>query len=829
MNLYDYFKKNVQLDKVKDFSDDMYEIALVRYVMKEASKIFYRDYTFFLNKENILARDKIYNKKENLSDIQDFSIVCKSYCDIIQDVLKKLYGVETKIISAFDDKFRHVDLLVETKAGKKYIVDPLTDLVEMQTNLKTNNFASRKYYETLYSNIYRDIVFLSDEELRRIDDKIGYTEKGQYLNDSVNELRKNFDDFENFLIKNKSVAEKLLGTDYDGKKFTSDEKLELKLRYISKFLNNRSKINGFVEFVIFSNIMVKELFSEEEQKKIKISNFFVDEKDLKTKEVASVLKSPNARKRGRVISFNGKNYIFSLNQNTLEFSDEEWENIVEENNVFVKKEYEVQLLKYLKENGADRNIVHNNEFLRLFNKFENALLNQGKSLDDIKRENILIGKDIIFTKVEENYISYKIENGKLVVKDYSGNKKYIITYDDEGRNIVYNAEPILKENEMLKLYEFDSNGIFDLEDASGIESLVVRMKNGKLLSRNASFYEAKTYTELSKQRKELKEVLTEDFSKKNFVILEYLANASAKVYFEELKKQIEHKENRAIDAKKCFEEDCRNIVRFFEKRPLLEIEHELPEGEDRILERHIEMDNKQMLYLFCSSLKTEKQMHVITPGLGSIFVGPMLKSMYGFEYSNILFSLYSKDEKLRNISESKSFENLFSDDCWKKTNSELLLIDDNVGSCSTMNTIRNNLHERGKNCKFGAIKYNWEFYYQVKNGELQHPTFDIKEVDMLTVIDDPGYWIMRDSINALKNEGGDAYVEVMQESGLRKKEIPDIMCLMQLTNKHTKKAGVDLFDLESGKIKKSSAILCRRLKEKIEEITKENKKDMERE
>ncbi len=53
----------------------------------------------------------------------------------------------------------------------------------------------------------------------------------------------------------------------------------------------------------------------------------------------------------------------------------------------------------------------------------------------------------------------------------------------------------------LHLYEFDSNGIFDLEDATGIENLVSPLRNGRYLSRNSSFYEAKTYSELSDDRK----------------------------------------------------------------------------------------------------------------------------------------------------------------------------------------------------------------------------------------------------------------------------------------------------------------------------------------
>ena len=124
MNLFDYFKDNVNIDKIKNIDEDIRELAIVRYVMKEASKMFYRDYTFFLDKENIEDRESIYNKEIDLNNIQDFAIVCKSYCNIIKNLLKCVYNIDTELVSPFEDKFRHVDLLIKTKNGKKYIVDP---------------------------------------------------------------------------------------------------------------------------------------------------------------------------------------------------------------------------------------------------------------------------------------------------------------------------------------------------------------------------------------------------------------------------------------------------------------------------------------------------------------------------------------------------------------------------------------------------------------------------------------------------------------------------------------------------------------------------------
>ena len=313
MNLYDYFKENIQMNRIKDFNGDTYELALVRYVMKEASKLFYRNYTFFLNKENINDRDAIYNKEIDLSNIQDFSIVCKSYCDILRELLKQIYEIDCEVISAYNDRFRHVDLLIKTKEGNNYIVDPLTDLIEMQVALRTNNFASKKYYENSYVGILDNVKFLTEDELEQIDDKIGYKNDTVYLDDSLRNLKIDFYNFEEFLQKNESIAIELLGNKYDGRKLSGDEKIDLKLKYISNHLNNRRYLNGFVELVMFSDIVIKSVFSEEEQKKIKAYSFFIDEEDLQNLELDKILKSSENRKRGRVISCNGKNYIFSLN------------------------------------------------------------------------------------------------------------------------------------------------------------------------------------------------------------------------------------------------------------------------------------------------------------------------------------------------------------------------------------------------------------------------------------------------------------------------------------------------------------------------------------
>ena len=71
MNLDKYIEQNVKIENIDEFKDDKYELAIIRLVLKETAHIFYRDYTFFLDKENLKARNGIYNKKFDIKKIDE--------------------------------------------------------------------------------------------------------------------------------------------------------------------------------------------------------------------------------------------------------------------------------------------------------------------------------------------------------------------------------------------------------------------------------------------------------------------------------------------------------------------------------------------------------------------------------------------------------------------------------------------------------------------------------------------------------------------------------------------------------------------------------------
>ncbi len=123
--------------------------------------------------------------------------------------------------------------------------------------------------------------------------------------------------------------------------------------------------------------------------------------------------------------------------------------------------------------------------------------------------------------------------------------------------------------EVVNLSEFDFMGIFTLKDVEGIEDLVTKVEDNCYLSRNYdSYYKQDTYSEQSEKRENLKTRLTGNLDKKNFIILENILNASGKVFFNEFQRKVTspQEENHMEEAKKCLEDDVRNIINFFKRK-----------------------------------------------------------------------------------------------------------------------------------------------------------------------------------------------------------------------------------------------------------------------
>ena len=339
--------------------------------------------------------------------------------------------------------------------------------------------------------------------------------------------------------------------------------------------------------------------------------------------------------------------------------------------------------------------------------------------------------------------------------------------------------------EQLEIKDFDILGLITLKDVKGIEKYVTPVTNSQsmfqeYLSRSKEYYNVKTMTELSQQREELKGLIDARLSKKNFVILENMLNCSGKVYFRKMERFIKNRtvqnEEEMNLAKACLNEDVRNIITILSKSGLIRVTKslKLPEGTENSEKRLIEMDNKAMLYVFCKSLdENMENIEILTPGYGSIYIGPFLNQMYGYNYTNLLKSKYIK-ETLPQTQETDLIDLLRSERIFKK-GKKILLLDDNIGTGATMAEIQSNLKSANiKSIISGAVQYNWRNYFRVSIGEKKDiDRFEVTDFDLVTPFNYAGHKLYKHAIDLLHSSGSE-YIEYLNSKSYRKDEYCDL-------------------------------------------------------
>ena len=339
--------------------------------------------------------------------------------------------------------------------------------------------------------------------------------------------------------------------------------------------------------------------------------------------------------------------------------------------------------------------------------------------------------------------------------------------------------------EIFNLRDIDIIGLITLNEVQGIEKYVTPVKkDGKIetyLSRSKEYYNVKSITELALEREELKSKLTRELTKRNFVILENMLNCSGRVYYKKFEEFILNERNSNLfseleEAKSCMMEDVTNILVILQKKGLINVSRQkiLPTGEENVAKRAIEMDNKAILYTFCKSLNITKkpdEVEVLTPGYGSVYIGPFLKAMYGYDFTNILKSKYIKETF--NIGDLQMPQLTTSDRIFEPSKT-VLLLDDNIGTGATMHELQKELINAGqRNFVSGAVQYNWRNYFNISIGEKQGTDrFEIKDFDIITPINYAGHKLYKHAIDILHSSGAE-YIDYLNSKSYRLENCSD--------------------------------------------------------
>lgn len=365
---------------------DIEMLKIVRRYLIDTSTKVYRDYKFFLQAENIPQRRKIYNSRVDLNSKEaPQQVVCKTLCELAKRDLTEKYNLDVELITCDNDEFGHYDILVTNPAtGHKFVINCFSDLELNQCGMRSKRFASKAYIEERYPEKIDEYSYITKEQLKEIDEELGYLEYGMYFDEYIALLAKEFENIKEHLVddiglrrsldiyldidnnceecfKNRQAINQQIRETTDPKEiqilrdylqvidrqesvfrdyikkiidqFTTEDILHLKFEFLSRFFNDRGKIKGHIELTRFFKILIRKFFTAEEIDKFRAYNCYFD-RDSSKKGIPLFSSFPDSRVR--FICFDLSDTVFlasTTNKESLKMGKSEWESFKKINNV----------------------------------------------------------------------------------------------------------------------------------------------------------------------------------------------------------------------------------------------------------------------------------------------------------------------------------------------------------------------------------------------------------------------------------------------------------------------------------------------------------------
>ena len=141
-------------------------IEKARYIYIQLGKYFSYDEKY-ITTESEEEKKQIFNR--DIKDVKDNKVVRTSLSKIYENMLNRV-GLNAKTVLIPGKRLGHAITELEID-GKKYFTDLTHDLMNIKTGLKTNEFMTGNMKDN------HEYTILLENELQKIDNKIGYTYK----------------------------------------------------------------------------------------------------------------------------------------------------------------------------------------------------------------------------------------------------------------------------------------------------------------------------------------------------------------------------------------------------------------------------------------------------------------------------------------------------------------------------------------------------------------------------------------------------------------------------------------------------------------------------
>ena len=260
--MYSKVEKKIDLNEIiqkmhqKFEKDSLSEVEKARYLYIELGKLlrYKMDYLTIYERK----QEDIYFMPIDFEDIKTNSWICVQMSDMYVELLRRV-GIQAStnrdIKSQSDYSMPHKYTVINFSDGRNIVADLIYDLPFIQLGMKTNHFGTNS------ENGQKDLIL--EDEVKNIDDKIGYTVK-------VSENEKGYT--EAFLemikeeLKDPEKMREYVKNIYNGEEYKKENLIKYKLDLISKFFALERM--GFYEGSRILGKLYNDFFSEEERKRL---------------------------------------------------------------------------------------------------------------------------------------------------------------------------------------------------------------------------------------------------------------------------------------------------------------------------------------------------------------------------------------------------------------------------------------------------------------------------------------------------------------------------------------------------------------------------------
>lgn len=234
--------ENNFIDMLDDMPQELSDIEKLRWIYIKVCLKFSYDLEYWSKPDK--AKSIFY---KNIDDIIDNKVVCTTISEIFTRLSKKAgLDVKTLIVDEYghDYGFQHGHALNEVNInGKKTYCSLIYDLEKVKFGARTLGFMINDKEEEFAEQL------ISDEDLQVIDDKIGYTIDGVYIEDIVGMMQDEFAE-----LKDNEELRKTLGIDT-----TDSRELEIaKIDFIANFVNGRNldelEKNSYFKYLVRNSL-----------------------------------------------------------------------------------------------------------------------------------------------------------------------------------------------------------------------------------------------------------------------------------------------------------------------------------------------------------------------------------------------------------------------------------------------------------------------------------------------------------------------------------------------------------------------------------------------